>query len=96
MHKSDNIRSSSANYRNLRQTRSNVMDTSMNSNKKRSTKDQMKSNDVKSDINSDDVTHANDLLNSPNFLRIPLKPIEHRQNDDLINEKRFVYLHFPL
>lgn len=53
-------------------------------------KDQSKSNDVKSDMMTDDVTHSNDLLNSPNFLRIPLKPIEQRPADELINEKRFV------
>lgn len=50
--------------------------------------DQIKNSDVKSDRTTDDITHSNDLLNSPNFLRIPLKPIEQRPTDELINEKR--------
>lgn len=49
-----------------------------------------KNDDVKVDIIKEDVTHANDLLSSPNFLRIPLKPIEQQpppSNDEPTNDK---------
>ncbi|XP_055321230.1 anoctamin-5-like isoform X2 [Sitodiplosis mosellana] len=84
-HKFDNIRSISAHNKSLVQVRSTTMDTSVNM-------DQVKSNsDVKADMTSDDVTHSNDIVNSPNFLRIPLKPIEQRPADELINEKSDVF-----
>lgn len=77
--KSDNIRSISAhNNKRLLQARSIPMDASVNM-------DPVKNNyDVKPDMTTD----SNDILNSSNFLRIPLKPIEQYPVDEFINEKR--------
>lgn len=82
-HKFDNIRSISAHNNNrLLQARSIPMDASVNM-------DPVKRNcDVKSDMMTDDVMHSNDILNSSNFLRIPLKPIEQYPVDEFVNEKR--------
>lgn len=55
-------------------------------------KDDTEQNDVKAGMTRDDVTYATEDSISPNFLRIPLKPIgaaeKQRPNDELINEKR--------
>lgn len=51
-------------------------------------KDHIKNDDVASDATMDNVTHANSIRDSPKIRRIPLKPIEQRPTDELINEKR--------
>lgn len=87
---SDNKRSNSAHTKNFLNVRSTNMDTNRLTSSSAS-KDQTKSNDVKSDMVTEDVIHANNIVDSPSFLRIPLKPIEYQTNDEQhINEKRFV------
>lgn len=66
------------------------MDNSLNDSNAATTKPRAKNDDVKVDIVKEDVTHANDLLSSPNFLRIPLKPIEQPSNDEPVIEKTWV------
>lgn len=70
------------------------MENSMNDSNVAKAKDtKAKNDDVKVDIIKEDVTHANDLLSSPNFLRIPLKPIEQQpppSNDEPTNDKTWV------
>lgn len=57
-----------------------------------------KIDDVLYDIKKNDITvtttttTTTELLSSPNFLRIPLKPIEKPPTDEFINEKRWVSL----
>lgn len=67
------------------------MDTILSKSNASVTKDEAKNNDVKVDMTNDDVMYATDIISSPNFLRIPLKPIgtagKQRPNDKIINEK---------
>lgn len=56
-----------------------------------STDEKPKNDDVKVEINEKDENTvatllANELISSPNFLRIPLKPIEKLPNDYPSNE----------
>lgn len=54
-----------------------------------------KTDDVLYDIKKNDITvttTTTELLSSPNFLRIPLKPIEKPPTNEFINEKRWVSL----
>lgn len=56
------------------------------------TDEKLKNDYVKVEINETDETTVatlltNELLSSPNFLRIPLKPIEKLSNDYSSNEK---------
>lgn len=65
------------------------MNTSLDNNLIASiSKDHVKNNDVIYDATMDNVTHTNSALDSPKILRIPLKPIEQRPTDELINEKK--------
>lgn len=87
---SSNKRSNSAHSGNIQRPHTTIMDNSLNDSYVVITKDnKSKTDDVKVDIIKEDVTHANDLLSSPHFLRIPLKPIEQPPppTDVPINEK---------
>lgn len=85
-----NRRSSSAHSGSLNRSRTPRMDVNhLNSNNINpiSTNETTKSDDFKMEINEkpDDTVVTmlpNDLLASPNFLRIPLKPIEKPTNQD--------------
>lgn len=93
-HSSGNLRSNSAYGDGLNQADSSNMDILLNKSNAFIKKDAAKNADVRVDGKKEDVMHANDVLSSPNFLRIPLKPIgtaeKQRSSQELINEKRFV------
>lgn len=97
LHSASNRRSSSAHSGKISRSRTPRMDAnhlnppSANLNRN-STNDTPKCDDVEVEINEKDMNTvatilANDLLASPNFLRIPLKPIEKLSNDYSNNEK---------
>lgn len=66
------------------------MDTLLNDNwNEFASKDRVRSNDVNYDASMDDVVNTKNVQQgSPNYLRIPLKPMEQQLTGELINEKR--------
>lgn len=88
-HSASNRRTSSAHSGSLNRSHSPKMDANnLNTNNAKTRNDDIKLEvSEKLENNAIATMFANDLLAGPNFLRIPLKPIEKPTNDELSNEK---------